>query len=382
MRLCLYLIQRNDQVRSDWIFFFNHTISAGTTKCLIVLGITLEDFRRTSGPLTHQDLTVLSVLPVETSNGEVVHAQLKKLSQQYGVPIATVSDRGSDLKKGVELLQQDHPDIVSLYDNVHLVSRGIKAIFEADTQWELYRKECNQCANYLRQSQLAHLKPPTPKTKARYMNYDREVRWAIRALAILDRVTESRMNARQQERLPVELLKQRLGWLEAYRVQGSMWLEVIWTGQAINEIVRRNGYSVNTPVEVRLLIVRLKHKESVLLVEKTVTEIERMCSVLDSSARLPGSTEVLESLIGKGKRLLHHGGNSITPYVLSLAAATTQISKSLVQKALSTCRTKHVFEWAKNNFSHGVQALRAVDLQTSNQEKNLRKALTTATPNF
>jgi len=80
--------------------------------------------------MTHHDLTVIAVMPVETSNGEVVHGQLKQLANQFGTPIATLSDRGSDLKKGVGLLQKEHPEVASFYDIVHLVSRAIKRIFE------------------------------------------------------------------------------------------------------------------------------------------------------------------------------------------------------------------------------------------------------------
>ena len=176
LRLGLYLIQRTDQRRSDWIWLLDHTINAGSTKCLIVLAISLADFRRLTGPMTHHDMTVIAVMPVETSNGEIVNGQLEQLSDQFGTPLATLSDRGSDLKKGVELFQGRHPEVASYYDIVHLVSRVIKRIFESDPKWESYRKACCRCANFLRQSVLAHLKPPTPKTKARYMNYDREVR--------------------------------------------------------------------------------------------------------------------------------------------------------------------------------------------------------------
>jgi hypothetical protein len=166
LRLDLYLIGRTDHHRDDWVWLMDHMINAGSTKCLIVLGIPLQEYRKLSGPLTHEDLDVLGVLPVETSNGEIVCEQLKRLAEQFGTPLATLSDRGSDLKKGVELFQEDHRAVASFYDIVHLVSRVIKAIFESDPRWDAYRKACCTCANFLRQSVLAHLKPPTPKTKS------------------------------------------------------------------------------------------------------------------------------------------------------------------------------------------------------------------------
>ena len=110
---------------------------------------------------------VLALLPVEQSNGTIVHSQFGDLAARVGVPRAVLSDHGSDLNKGVRLFQQDHPEVVSLYDIVHLTSRKIEKVLARDSQWGEFRKSCCECANAVRQSPVAHLKPPRPKTKAR-----------------------------------------------------------------------------------------------------------------------------------------------------------------------------------------------------------------------
>lgn len=380
LRLGLYLIQRIDQRRDDWIWLMDHMINAGSTKCLIVQGITVENYRKLSRPLSHHDLDVIAVMPVETSNGEVVCDQLEQLADQFGTPAATLSDRGSDLKKGVELFQNDHPGTASLYDIVHLVSRIIKSIFESDPQWDLYRKACCKCANFLRQSALAHLKPPRPRTKARYMNYDREIRWASRAIAIVDRVRSGNLNERQQARLSPKLIEQRLGWLDEYRGRASVWLEVIWTGQAINSLVRRSGYTNTIPDEIRSLLSKAQYSETRFLIERVAAEVEPQCRTLAHGESMPGSTEVLESLIGKGKRLLHHSGNSVTRQILSLAAATTEVTTTLVEKALSTCRMKHLAQWTIDNLKPGVHAARREDLMVTPEEQNVRNLILSASP--
>lgn len=380
LRLGLYLIERTDQRRDDWVWLLDHTINAGSTKCLIVLGIALENYHKLSGPMSHHDLVVIAVMPVETSNGEVVCGQLEQLADQFGSPVATLSDRGSDLKKGVELFQQEHPEVASYYDIVHLVSRVIKSIFESDSRWDLYRKACYRCANFLRQSSLAHLKPPCPKTKARYMNYDREVRWAIRAMGVLDRVRSGQINDRQQARLPSKLVEQRLGWLDEYRERASVWLEVIWAGQAINQLVRRNGYTATTADEIRRLGETVDYEESKSLVRQVADEVAPLCQSLSGDAAMPGSTEVLESLIGKGKRLLHHSGNSVTRQILSLAAATTEITTDLIKEALSTCQMKHLRQWARDNLRSGIHVARREDLTAAPEEGKLRKRMAAASP--
>lgn len=382
LRLGLYLIQRTDQRREDWIWLLDHTINGGSTKCLIVLAISLQDFQKLTRPMTHHDLTVIGVMPVETSNGEVVDGQLEQLSGQFGTPLATLSDRGSDLKKGVQLFQKRHPGVASYYDIVHLVSRLIKQLFESNPFWAEYRKSCCRCANFLRQSTLAHLKPPKPKTKARYMNFDREVRWAVRAISVLDRVRSNRLNDRQRKRLDPSTVEKRLGWLDEYREASSMWMEVILTGQAINALVRRTGYQSATAQQIRQLGERLDHAQSRQLVAQVAAEVEAMCDHLPVGQSMPGSTEVLESLIGKGKRLLHHRGNSVTRQILSLAAATTEVTTDLVQRALSSCRMKHLVQWTRDTLGPGIHVERREDLSLSQEETKLRNLVAPATPNF
>lgn len=358
----------------------DHFVNAGSQKCLVILGIALADYQRLNRPLAYSDLTVIAIIPVNQSNGEVVCNQLDQLAEQFGVPLATLSDRGSDLKKGGELFQLKQPNVISLYDIVHLVSRLIKSIFEADPRWEAYRKACCSCANYLRQSVLAHLKPPTPKTKARYMNYDREVRWAVRALWLMDCTICGHLSDRQKARLPRALMLERLGWLREYREAVSVWLEVILVGQKICQIVRQQGYRRNTAAAIRCLLTSSRNESSRSLIDQVANQIEGMCSRLGENQSMPGSTEVLESLIGKGKRLLHHNHTSLTRQVLAIAAATTTITTDLIQVALSTCRMKHLRQWVRDTLVPGVHVARLEDLVQSPAEQILRNRLAVATP--
>jgi len=381
-RLGLYQIQRLDQKRTDWIWLFDHTIGAGTTKCLIVVGISLEMFQQLQRPLRHDDLTTIGLIPVEVSNGAVVCDQLNQLSEQFGAPVAMLSDRGSDLKKGVELYaQQCSSPVRRFYDIVHLACCVIKAILNADSLWESHRQACCKCANRLRQSSLAHLKPPTPRTKARYMNYDPEVRWSARALYMLDRVRSGNLKPRQRERLPLEKIEDYLGWLDDYRGRIEVWRELMETGQRIVEGVRRNGYCSQTSEAIGEMNASLQHDESKQLLDTVKTQVDAMCEGMLPHERYPGSSEVLESLIGRGKRMLHHRGNSLTSHVLSMAASTVKLTTETIHEALSWCRIKHLTNWAKKNLMSGVHTKRREDLAQTEEER-LRKDKGTAIPSF
>ena len=383
VRIGLYLVQQRTFVHDDWIWIADHTIAVGTTKCFVVLGIRQSRFVQLDGPLQHHDMEPLALLPVEQSTGAIVHQQFLDLSKRYGVPVAVVSDRGTDLKKGVELLQKDHPDVIALYDIVHLVSRLIEKQLTQDERWDEYRKASCQCANALRQSCFSHLKPPRPKTKARYMNIDREVQWGSRALQLLDRVRCGDVTVRQQTRLPLEMMEAKFGWLEEYREAISLWSELSRVGQSANRVVRRHGYAADTIAELRCITRDLQHASSRLLAEQIIEQVEPMCEAVGDDRKLPGSSEVLESLIGRGKQLMGlTSGNSLTKQVLAMATATADLSSDLIRSALESCSMKNVRQWCVQHLPRSLQSLRQADLTLTKEEQKLRKPLLAATPDF
>jgi len=65
LRLGLYNLNKVKEKRDDWIYILDHTIEFGQKKCLLILGITLENFRKKKFKVTHKDVEVLSI-DVET----------------------------------------------------------------------------------------------------------------------------------------------------------------------------------------------------------------------------------------------------------------------------------------------------------------------------
>ena len=386
LRVGLYLLRRNNQQHDDWIWIADHTYSIGTLKVFVVLGIRLSNFSSLGRPLQYQDLTVLLMLSVESSNGTIVQQQFKELAEKTGNPIAILSDAGSDLHKGTELFQADHQDVISLYDIVHLVSRKIEKIMKPDETWDAYRQACCACANAVRQSTLGHLKPPKPPTKARYMNIDREVRWGARAVQILDRVRLGNLNERQKQRLPLKIMVAKFGWLGEYRDAINQWELLSLTGRQVISEVRRHGYGPTTVDAVQCVAKSTTDPTCKQFVESVIATIKPMTEASSRFGRLPSSSEILESLIGKGKRLL--GGtsagttNSLTGQLLAMVACTTQITPSLVRTALAACPIASLRSWIKGKFGNSLHYTRSLDLTPTPAEQNLRKPKPVAIPDF
>ena len=74
--------------------------------------------------------------------------------------------------------------------------------------------------------------------------------------------------------------------------------------------------------------------------------------------RLPGSSEVLESLIGKGKQLAGRNNNGYTKSVLGMAAAVMNFSVETVTAALNSTKARDVQAWIKDHIGTSLQAQR------------------------
>lgn len=385
LRIGLDQIDRTTQICSDRVWIMDHMIAAGSLKCLIVLGISAEAFAKLNRPLEHHDVDVLTLIPTEVSTGAVVNEQLRELAGRRGVPLAILTDCGSDLKKGVELFQQTHPATISLYDIVHLACRLIWKRLGKEDRFSQYRQACCQCANKLRQSPLAHLKPPRPKTKARYMNLDPEIRWGRRALWLLDRVRGGDLTDRQKERLDREQVEAQLGWLEEYREELKVWTELCEVGQASCTVVRRCGYSRATVAELKAALGPGKTPAGQGLIAELTSVVEQQCDRCEHHpSPLPGSSEVIESLIGKGKRLLgtSQNNNSLTGQILSIAASTVKISASVLLESLRRCRIGHVQAWLKENLQTGIHVARSEDLSEPGEGIQLAQTEIPTIPTF
>ncbi|MGA2068143.1 MAG: hypothetical protein ABSG86_24440 [Thermoguttaceae bacterium] len=119
LRLGLYELRRPKPKADDWVWILDHTVQLGGMKALIIVGIRLSQWEEQRGPLRHEDLTVLDVMPMRHSSGRAVEARLEAVAKQAGAPRAIVGDGGTDLKCGIASFQKTHHGVARLYDIKH-----------------------------------------------------------------------------------------------------------------------------------------------------------------------------------------------------------------------------------------------------------------------
>jgi hypothetical protein len=339
-------------IADDWVWVVDHSIQIGTCKCLIILGIRLSDFP-VGRPLRHEDMEPIALVPMRNSTKVTVAEQLQEAIKRTGVPRAILSDRGSDLHGGVEIFRQSHPETIESQDIKHKAACLLKARLEGDECWNQYTSQAGQTKFSLQQTELAFLAPPSPRSKARFMNLSELVEWGRKTLALVDdpsRLAKLGVTADQ--------VREKLGWLMEYREALKVWSAWHDLIKQTLEFVRNHGYYVGAGLKLASSLPEASGSVGELR-EQLIAFVRAESAKAKLGERLPGSTEVLESCFGKLKALEHDQCKSgFTGLVLSLGAMVSQRSAEWIREALEMCRARDVWGWCKEKLGQSVQSKR------------------------
>ena len=356
LRLGLYELQRPKEAASDWVWLVDHTVQLGQVKCLLIVAVRLSAWElQGRGALEHGDLTVLALEPMRESTGPQVQAHLERATDQTGIPRAILSDSGRDIKRALAGFREQRPAIAELSDIKHKLALLVKAELEADARWSAFVPAVGQTKSQTQQTNLAHLMPPRLKEKARYMNLGELVNWARRALRCLDDSLHSPESAGASDRLEF-----KLGWLREYREALDQWSGMLAVVDRALALIRQDGYYREAASVLRDRLSCLSQDEmSRRVADRAVAFVTEQSLAVVGEEHLPGSTECLESLIGKGKRLEGQQSRSgFTKMVLGMAASVAEPTVEYVRTALEQVKTRNVTAWCKEKLGVSVQAQR------------------------
>jgi hypothetical protein len=235
---------------------------------------------------------------VPQSNGEIVYQQLEKARKQTGVPREILSDQGSDLHKGIRQFCEVHPETCSVYDIKHKVAAVLKRELEAERAWQEFSTHATQTLAQVQQTALAALAPPRQRRKARYMNVAELVGWGGRIVQYLD------ADSCQQPDWAPQRVEQAVGWVRQYRQELEQWRQFVEVGMTAEQLIKAQGVSVHSAQQLRQ---RLAAAGTLPRTQQLCTELLQFVREEGAKAkageRLVGSSEVIESIFGKWKRL-------------------------------------------------------------------------------
>jgi hypothetical protein len=377
LRLGHYELQRPKTRAEDWVWLVDHSTQIGAEKCLVVLGIRLSQWAQSSAPLRQEDLELIELLPVRESNGQVVYEQLSRCVEKTGVPREIVQDQGADLKAGVAKFCAEHAQTAQILDMAHQSACVLKKQLTKDPQWQAFSTQVGQTKFGVQQTELAFLVPPSQRSKARYMNLEKLIRWGEQSLAILEQKPAVVLKECSGQRL-----EEKLGWLREFRVALKQWSGMQKVIDVTNHFVRRQGLYCGAAKELEGQLEPVATEErSRQVAHELVRFVAEQSAAAAKGERLIGSTEVLESCFGKFKALERdQSKGGFTSLLLSFGAILTQRSQELIEQALEHSRTKNVREWCQKKLGRTVTSQRKSAYNAVSKRNKNRKKKTSCNP--
>ncbi len=330
----------------DWVWLIDHSMQIGQEKYLVILGLRLRDMPPAGQCLQYRDMHLIGLVPRTSWTAPEVAGVLEETVERGGVPRAIVNDYGGDVHGGVQIFQEQHPQTAEIYDIKHKAACLLKRRLEKEPRWQDFQRQVGQTRCAVQQTELGFLAPPTPKTKARFMNLQPQLEWAEGVLDVLDAPPANVLQWVTPERLQA-----KLGWLHEFRdaiTEWSHWQRLV--NIAVTH-VNEHGITRTTAKQIYQALPRpFLHDRTADLAHELVRFIVAQGKQTKPGERLPGSTEVLESCFGKMKELQkQQSRGGLTTLLVSFGAMLAETTTAAIGAALERSSTAKVWAWCKEH---------------------------------
>jgi len=364
LRLGLHLLQQAQRpLNEPWVCIADFTIQIGCKKALIVLRVPVSAVSQGKA-LTLQQVEVIGLRLGETWNGDRVKTVLLTLFKRCGWPAHVVSDSGSDIKTGIVAALREAPHRASWISDVsHVVANALKHSYAKLAIFQQFQRLCTQIRQRLQQTRFAFLLPPKARAKGRFLSVSRQAEWGLQTLAYLE--------AREREASPdVSALAQALRGLKSFKLFLMTFRRNTTCLNQVMKIVKTQGLSAESIHAAQETLGDLPVRSPIR--QEVSHSLQHSLPVVESSdSPLLGSSDVIESLIGKAKQRLEANGRSeLNKSILLIPCLCGALTQDLVAEALSTVRVQDVTTWVSENVGETMQSKRRRAFPRSQPQKS------------
>lgn len=347
LRLGLYALTRPLDQSQPWLWIVDHSIQIGTVKLLVILGCPLARVPFGERALAMSDLSLIALVPMEQSTGDLVERELEVAALRTGRPAQIASDSGSDLLKGIRQYRELRPGVAHVPDLAHAGANLLQSRWEADPKWTEFASELQATSAKLRQSKEAYLTAPRLRLKSRFMNVRTQLRFAERVLKVLDGAS------------PGARVEEAYGWLREYRGELSAWVREQGLVATALAVLRVHGLHGDSLRECESAWGELGDRASTRAIAEELRNYVRRHRPQEPGVRRVASTEAIESSFGKLKRLEgEQSASGFTELALAMGAAVDVWDESTIAEALDAVPAKKVAGWTKRTLGKTVQWFR------------------------
>jgi hypothetical protein len=339
-------------VADDWMVIIDASIQMGDKKCLLVVGCRQIDFP-TNRALKLDDLQILSLSVVASLNADIIEKVLNDVAVAVGKITCICSDRGSEMLCGIRNFRRGSPGTRQINDTAHRIANLLEATLEKSKTWKEFREKVTQSRRKMQNSVVPGFLPPSPRTKARYMNVSSLIIWAADMLLLLD-------NPYSLSESEIKELKKYTGWLLNYREDICYWNRIVTIGVVARNLVREEGIHMNVAdlFEKSISIIKMGPREQ-QFADVLIMFLLEQSRDMKPGERFVGSSEVLESLFGKMKYMEHEQtAFGFTSLILAAIAHVGSSDDELIKEAIITVKLLDIDEWSLREVGRSIQSQR------------------------
>lgn len=344
----------------DLVIMVDHSNQIGKEKVLVALGVKSSLLPKSGKTLKHEDVRVLEMKPGEQWNTEKMEQEYQSLAKRFGTLRAVISDGATELRKGAEVLKYKGIPTLVLPDLKHYAANVMKSLIGKDPRFQEVLSQIGTTRSAIQQTELAHLRPPCMKQKARFMNLASTIKWMSMIAWLLENP-----DAKARAEISDERMQEKLGWVKQYADDIAVWQECQEVVSASLKFINEQYLFRGAAHELTSVIGdSLQYEKSKEVAKRLIEKIRDCEQHLEPDERLPMSTEILESLFGLYKQLeRQHSQSGFTSLLACLPTLLKPTTPESVKQAFSRVSAKEVTEWIKANFSSTVTSQRQAAYQ-------------------
>lgn len=337
------LVSHRKREDGEWLWIADHAVKAGVFKCLAIVGIRMDQISTMNDlTLSLNDVTALAIVPMKVSNGTTVQDEFNKLAKRTGVPKAILIDHGSDLKCGTREFCLQNPGVAWFYDIVHKLANELLKRFGDNPRWESFTFCAAQAKKKLHLTKDTLQAPPNQRSKARWLNIDVIIDWAIKRYEDWDNgLTKT---------------PEQLNWMLEFRSEVELWNQYVLVARETRNIVRVNGYDFHTSEILEHSLLKLDTRDPGVesFACDMIDFVKKESTQLKGPEKLIGSSEVVESAFGWFKYLLgetHWSKSGFGRLILALASRLGGFKADTIHQALNSVKIADVSNWLEASFA-------------------------------
>lgn len=338
----------------DWAILGDATVTIGQHKTLAIVGTRMSSLiDRGDLTLRHSDIEILALDTTKTLNGDVVCKNGENALKRIGGSANSMTtDQGSDMKRGGRLLQSTHTKMKCVYDIPHKMALVVQDALESDSLWKQYLSYTSETIPLIQQTELSAIKPPSIRTKARYMSADVYVKWYTKTSGM---VGKGRL---EEIGISDERFKKYFWWFDKFKWPMERWRQIFHVVDTINHEVRTKGLSEETYQGLLEKFDRAKIEDN-QFVRNALDSVYEEVQKLEPDQVVLGSTEIVESFIGKYKVVGATTGQGVNSHALAMVNLTGKCpNMDEVKQAMEACSIKKALEWVKQTIGDGLANMR------------------------